>query len=287
MPTLHELVAAGRRRLYEAGIPQAEADLDARLMLEHLLQWDSAHFFGHGERLADAELTQRYDACVERRAQREPTAYITGEREFWGLAFEVTPAVLIPRPETELIVEIALALWPDPNAPLRIADVCTGSGCLAVAIAVERSAAQVVATDISLDALDVAAGNAARHAVRQRVTFWHADVLTGIDGPFDLIVSNPPYVPMRDEAAMPPEVVRHEPRLALFAGTDGLDVIRALLPQAAARLRPGGSLACEFGYGQQDAVRGLIIATPGLHLDEIRNDLQGIPRTALARKRDV
>lgn len=286
MPTLHELVAAGRRRLYEAGIPQAEADLDARVMLEHLLQWDSAHFFGHGERLADAELTQRYDAFVERRTQREPTAYITGEREFWGLAFEVTPAVLIPRPETELVVEIALALWPDPNAPVRIADVCTGSGCLAVAIAVERSAAQVVATDISLDALDVAARNAARHAVERRVTFRHADVLAGIDGPFDLIVSNPPYVPNGDEATMQPEVVRHEPRLALFAGTDGLDVIRLLLPHAAARLRPGGSLAFEFGYGQQDAVRGLISATPGLHVDEIRNDLQGIPRTALARRRD-
>lgn len=287
MPTLHELVAAGRRRLYDAGIPQAEADLDARLMLEHLLQWDAAHFFGHGEQLADAELTQRYDACIERRARREPTAYVTGEREFWGLAFEVTPAVLIPRPETELIIEIALALWPDVGAPLRVADVCTGSGCLAVAIAVERPAAQVVASDVSPGALDVAARNAARHAVQPRVTFRHADVLAGIDGPFDLIVSNPPYVPTGDEPAMQPEVVRHEPRIALFAGTDGLDVIRVLLPQAAARLRPGGSLAFEFGYGQQDAVRGLISATPGLYVDEIRNDLQGIPRTALARRRGV
>lgn len=285
MSTLHELVAHGRHRLYDAGIPQAEADLDARIMLEHLLQWDAARFFAHGEQPAGPDLVGRYGECINRRARREPTAYIIGEREFWGLAFEVTPAVLIPRPETELIVEIAMERCPDPSAPLAIADACTGSGCLAVALALERPAARVVATDVSQAALDVAARNAARHQVLSRVTFARTNILTGVDGPFDLIVSNPPYVPVTDVSSLQPEVVEHEPHVALFAGGDGLDVIRPLVVQAAGRLQPGGLLLFEFGYGQAEAIRKLLADSPGLTLVEIRNDLQGIPRTAVARKR--
>lgn len=282
MPTLHELVADGRRRLYDAGIPQIDADLDARVMLERLLQWDAARFFAHGDQPADPDLLRRYDDCIARRARREPTAYITGEREFWGLPFEVTPAVLIPRPETELIVEIALERCPDPSAPLAIADVCTGSGCLAVALAVERPGARIVATDVSRDALEVATRNAARHTVLSRVRFEHADVLAAIDGPFDLIVSNPPYVPANDVSRLPPEVVEHEPHVALFAGADGLDVIRPVVAQAAERLNAGGLLVFEFGFGQADAIRRLLADTAGLTLVDIRNDLQGIPRTAVA-----
>jgi release factor glutamine methyltransferase len=284
VPTLHELVAAGRRRLYDAGISQDEADLDARIMLEHLLQWDAARFFAHGEQPADSDLVRRYDDCIARRARREPTSYITGEREFWGLSFEVTPAVLIPRPETELIVDIALERCPEPLGALAIADACTGSGCLAIALALERPAARIVATDVSREALDVAARNAARHQVLSRVRLEHSDVLTGIDGPFDLIVSNPPYVPKGDAASLQPEVVQHEPHVALFAGEDGLEVIRPLIAQAAERLRPGGLLVFEFGYGQAEAITTLVAAEAGLTLVEIRSDFRGIPRTAIARR---
>lgn len=284
MPTLHELVADGRRRLHDAGIPQTEADLDARILLESLLGWDAARFFAHGDQPAGTDLLQRYDACIQRRSRREPTAYITGEREFWGLTFEVTPAVLIPRPETELIVEIALEQCPVTMAPLAIADACTGSGCLAVALALERPAARVVATDVSSEALEVAARNAARHQISSRVQFVHANLLVDVHGPFDLIVSNPPYVSTNDTPTLQPEVREHEPHVALFAGLDGLDVIRPLVIQAAERLERGGVLVFEFGYGQADAVERLLADTPGLEQVDIRSDLQGIPRTAVARR---
>lgn len=266
------------------GIPQAEADLDARVMLEHLLKWDAARFFAHGEQSADPDLVRRYDDCMARRARREPTAYITGQREFWGLPFEVTPAVLIPRPETELIIEIVLERFPVETTPLEIADACTGSGCLAVSLALERPAARIVATDVSRDALEVAARNAARHSVLSRVRFEHANVLTDIDGPFDLIVSNPPYVPANDASTLQPEVVEHEPHVALFAGAEGLDVIRPLVAQAADRLKTDGLLVFEFGYGQADTIRRALADTSDLTLVEMRSDLQGIPRTAVARR---
>ncbi|MBM3772724.1 MAG: peptide chain release factor N(5)-glutamine methyltransferase [Acidimicrobiia bacterium] len=284
MPTLHELVANSRRRLYDAGIPQAEADLDARLILEHLVHWDTARFFAHGEQQANADVVQRYEACIERRVRREPTAYIIGEREFWGLPFEVTPAVLIPRPETELIVEIALERYPIKTASLEIADACTGSGCLAIALALERPAARIVATDTSRAALEVATRNAARHQVLSRVRFEHADLLAVVPGSFDLIVSNPPYVAANDASTLQPEVLGYEPRMALFAGMDGLDVIRSLVSQAAERLRAGGLLVFEFGYGQTTAIRKLLADTSGLTLVDVRNDLQGVPRTGIARR---
>jgi release factor glutamine methyltransferase len=284
VPTIHELVAAARRRLYDAGIPPAEADLDARLLVEHLLDWDAARYFAHGDAPASDDLVRRFTAFLDRRLQREPVAYIIGTREFWGLPFEVSPAVLIPRPETELIVQTALALWPEREAPLHIADAGTGSGCLAVALAVERPRSNVVATDISPEALDVARRNLARHGVAHRVRLAHADLLTGVDGTFDLIVANPPYVPDGDRQQLQPEVVHFEPHVALFAAGDGLSVIRPLLAQAVERLQPGGILIFEFGYEQANSVDGLVAATPGLSLQEIRCDLQGIPRTAVAQR---
>ena len=195
----------------------------------------------------------------------------------------MTPAVLIPRPETELLVELALAACPE-NLPLGLADVCTGSGCVSVAIAHERPAVTIVATDISTDALDVARRNAERHRVAARIDWRRADLFDADGGPFDLVVANPPYVAERDRPTLQPEVRDHEPALALFAGEDGLDVIRRLLPESVPRLRAGGTLLFEFGFGQGDAVAQLISATRGLTMSDLRHDLQGIPRVAIAKR---
>jgi len=229
------------------------------------------------------EFAVRFDALVARRAAREPFAYIVKNEEFWGLAFETTPAVLIPRPETELLVELAIGRCP-AAARLRIADVCTGTGCVAIAIAHDRPHVSLLAIDISDAALAVARRNAGRHGVSSRVDFWKGDLLDAVDGPFDLIVANPPYVAERDRATLQPEVVDHEPAIALFAGDDGLDAIRRLLPQAVARLKNGGALLFEFGFGQDEAVERLISSTPGLRMIELRRDLAGIPRVAIAAR---
>lgn len=213
-------------------------------------------------------------------------AYLYGGKEFYGRMFEVTSAVLIPRPETELIVEAALQRFPDDRAVLNVADIGTGSGCLAVTLAKERPAARVLATDISKAGLLVAQQNANRYGVEDRIVFSHGDLLAegsqATSNRFDLIVSNPPYVPDGDRATLQPEVRDYEPAEALFAGPDGLDVIRRIIPAASARLKTGGSLIFEIGVGQDAAVGELISAAPGLRMVGLRNDLQGIPRTVIA-----
>jgi release factor glutamine methyltransferase len=215
-------------------------------------------------------------------------AYLYGGQEFYGRMFEVTSAVLIPRPETELIVEVALQRFPDDRAPLQIADIGTGSGCLAVTLAKERPAARVLATDISAAGFLVAQQNASRYNVDDRIVFAFGDLFADASrttfDTFDLIVSNPPYVPDGDRARLQPGVRDYEPPEALFAGPDGMDVIRRLIPAAAARLKRGGSLIFEIGVGQDAAVAQLISATPGLRMAGVRNDLQGIPRTVVAER---
>jgi release factor glutamine methyltransferase len=285
--SIHTRVSAARRRLRDAGIPPDEADLDARLLAEHLLGWDTARFFSAGGEPEPAGFAERYEALVVRRAAREPIAYITGRQEFWDLSFEVSPAVLIPRPESELIVEVALEILSRSardGLRERIADACTGSGCLAVALARERPSAEIVATDLSQPALEIARRNARRHDVDRQIHLLAADILGGVEGPFDLIVSNPPYVPERERASLQPEVRDYEPPVALFAGADGLDVIRRLLDAATSRLERGGALVFELGFGQARAVEQLIAAVEGLVFVEVRPDLQGIPRTAVARR---
>jgi release factor glutamine methyltransferase len=283
MITIHARVAKGRERLRHAGIGPEEADLDARLLAQKLLGWDAARFFTSANEPEPDDFAALYERLVARREGREPLAYITGRQEFWGLEFEVSPAVLIPRPETELIVEVALARFPDRHASLEVADVCTGSGCLAVALAHERPGARVVAADVSADALRTARRNADRHGVADRVELVQADVFDGTeDAGADLIVSNPPYVPEGDRVTLQPEVRDHEPPIALFAGEDGLAVIRRLVEQSTGRLKTGGLLIFEFGLGQADAVRALISQRPGLTMLDVKQDLQGIPRTAVA-----
>jgi release factor glutamine methyltransferase len=272
-------VLAARARLQRAGLTPDEAALDARLLAQHVLGWDAARFFTAETDPSPAGFAGAYEALIARRQQREPLAYITGVREFWGLPFEVSPAVLVPRPETELLVEAALERWPRPSSP-RIADVCTGSGCIAIALAHERPAASILATDLSADALAIARRNAVRHQVAARVECFKSDLLEDVPGTFDLIVSNPPYVPEGDRSTLQPEV-SHEPDLALFSGANGLDAIVRLAAQAESRLNPGGLLLFEFGAGQEDPVRKAIAGTSRLHVVELKRDLQGIPRTAI------
>ncbi len=280
--TIHARVVAARERLREAGIPSDEADLDARLLAEHVLGWTTERFFVDANQETPVGFDVRYDALVARRAAREPYAYIVGHEEFWGLDFAVTPAVLIPRPETEIVVEAALALAPNREARLSVCDVGTGSGCIAVSIAHERPNATVTAIDLSPSALAVARRNADRHHVAAQIRFRGGDLFDGVQERFDLVVSNPPYVAERDRPAIQAEVGRYEPAEALFAGDDGLAMIRRLVAKSPSHLISGGHLVFEFGFGQADAVEALIASAPVLKLVELRRDLQGIPRVAVA-----
>ena len=284
-PALHQLVIAARERFVRAGIPPDQAAIDAEVLARHVLGWDRATYLTRrGEPLA-ADFAGRLDRLVSRRELREPVAYITGAREFWGREFVVTSAVLIPRPETEFIVEHALRRLPDRARGWHVADVGTGSGCLAVTLAAELPCAVVVATDSSADALAIAARNAVRHGVADRVRLAHDSLLDHQPGPFDLIVANLPYIPRSVEGSLMTDVRAFEPAGALYgSGEDGLDEIRALVAQAGARLSAEGTLLLEFGSGQGDAIAALIAARPDLILLDILRDLQGHQRTAAIRR---
>jgi release factor glutamine methyltransferase len=283
--TVHERVAAARRRLEGAGIGAAEAAASARVLAEHVLGWDAVRYLTSGSDPEAPGFAERYGAAIARRAAREPSAYIIGRQEFWSLPFEVTPAVLIPRPETELIVEAMIEVFgADRTATLAIVDACTGCGNLAVALAHEFPNASIVATDISAEALVVAERNAVRLEVAGRVRFVRTGVLEDVPGPFDAIVANPPYVRQKDGPALQPEVRDHEPDVALYGGGSGIEVIATLVDQAASRLRPGGYLMFEFGFGQEMAVEAVLRDTPALTLMEFRRDLQGLARTAVAMR---
>jgi release factor glutamine methyltransferase len=278
--TLHEHTTRARARLVAAGIEPAEAEMDAELLACRALGWDRTRLITSWRDEGSISFAAAYDALVDRRARREPISQIVGEREFWNLPFIVTPDVLTPRPETEGIIEAAKEHCRDPR---MIVDVGTGSGCLAITLAVEFPLAHVTAIDVSAAALAIARRNAERHRVASRVAILHASMLQ--DAPdADLIVSNPPYVPDGYRAALPPEVRDHEPPEALFAGPDGLDRIRELVAAAPARLHSGGWLLFECGVGQDAAIRDMMTRTPALRLVGIRPDLAGIPRTIIAQR---
>lgn len=265
------------------GLPAAR--LDAELLLGHVLGMERLELYLNWDRpLAEAE-KDNYRALMRRRADRVPVAYLTGRKEFFSLALEVGPGVLIPRPETEELVEAVLELLPE-DEPLRLADVGTGSGAIALALAVHRPQARILATDISPTALERARANAGRLGLDDRIKFHQTSLLEGLDGPFDAVVSNPPYIAESERAGLMPDVAEHEPPEALFAGPRGLDVIEALMPAAAARLAPGGLLALEIGAEQGPALRALLEAGAELHRVEIRPDTAGRDRIALARRRD-
>ena len=253
--------------------------IDARALLRAAMGVSDTHLVAHpGQALTDLQ-RERYLAWVERRRAGEPVAYLTGEREFYSLAFKVTPAVLIPRPETELLVEAALECVP-ALAPFRVLDLGTGSGCVAIAIAKHRVRARVTATEVSRDALAVARENAARHGCG--IEFLESDWFDALAGRrFDLVVSNPPYVAERDPHLSEGDS-RFEPRTALVAGVDGLSCIRLIIARARAQLEPGGGLLFEHGYDQATRCRALLAQAGYLEV-ATRHDLAGVGRVSGGR----
>ena len=274
--------AAGAESLRAAGV--SDPRLEAGSLLGHVLLRDRTYLITHGNDLVAGEQLDRFRSLIARRAAREPLQYIVGYQEFFKLSFEVTPDVLIPRPETELIVEAALELA-DREQSFSILDVGTGSGCIVISLLHELPNADGTATDISPRALEVARRNAQQHHVSDRLTFVETDSLSPLgQWAFSLIVSNPPYVPARDIATLQREVRDYEPLTALVSGADGLDHIRALLCETPHLLDHNGYFIFEIGFGQRDAVDKLVDRAVW-HLIEVREDLQGIPRTVILQKR--
>lgn len=253
--------------------------LDAEILARHVLGWSRETWISRSRETPPEDFVERFDALLARRARREPIAYIIGTKEFWGLDFEVTPAVLIPRPCTETLVEQALALIDaasSRSSPFRVADVGTGSGSVAIALAVSRPGIEVTATDISTGALDVARRNAARHGVADRVRFIHGSLLEGVPE-VDLVVSNPPYISLRNKLQVMPDVWAYEPSTALFGGDDGLEITRELLAQVAAR-HPVPPLMFEFGASEESVRRA--VEDAGLRLVGAPRDLAGLAGVA-------
>ena len=278
--TVREALALAVPGLSSAGVDTAQ--LDAELLLAHACGWTRTQLFAAAGDVMAPGVANRFAELLVRRNNREPLAYIVGRQEFWSLDFAVGPAVLIPRPETERLVEVALDILRSRARP-RVADVGTGSGCIAIALAHERPDLTVWASEISADARVLARSNAARLGVDQRIQFVSGDLLAPLAGaaPFDLICSNPPYVPLADAPTLQPEL-RCEPTTALFGGADGLGVIRRLLAESPALLARDGLLLMEVGFGQATAVRELAKAA-GFAGIEIIDDYAGVPRVLQAR----
>ena len=283
------------RNLLAAGAHAGRARRDAETLLLHALrqqapQANLAWLIAHDGEMLAAEAATQFRALIERRLAGEPIQYITGEAEFYGLPFQVNRDVLIPRPETELVVEKVIALarrhgQSSAATEARIVDVGTGSGAIAVALAHALPRAHITAVDLSAAALGVAKANAERHGVGNRIRFVAGDLLAPAAAEqFDFVVSNPPYVPEGDRATLDAEVRDYEPAQALFAGQDGLAVYRRLLPQAFNALAPGGWVLLEIGYGQQEPI-GALLAGEGFAGIVFSRDLQGIARVAMAARR--
>ena len=267
---------------------------DAALLLMHALQIERPTLIAHPERKLDRDAQASYQRLIERRLTFEPIQYILGTQEFYGLTLRVTPAVLIPRPETELLVEAVLGALKRSDHS-RILDIGTGSGAIAIALAHHLPNAKLTAVDLSPAALSLAHENATKHHLQHRIRFIESDLLSALPAniplgseatrsvqnatKWDVIVSNPPYIP--DSELLHPQVQAHEPHTALFAGPSGLDIYRRLIPQAYAHLKPNGLLALEIGHGQRDAIAELLALWNDV---QFLNDLQEIPRVALARK---
>jgi release factor glutamine methyltransferase len=290
----------GIGQLRDAHVPSFT--LAAELLLLHALGRDRTWLYAHPEELVPDANAERFQALIARRAAGEPTQYLTGKQEFWGLEFEVTPDVLIPRPETEHVIEVALdrlalrevrAGRPQTTSGegFLIADIGTGSGCLAIALAKELRGAMVYATDISPSALVVARRNAVRLAVAERIQFVECHLLEGLESSvtshqlarMDLIVSNPPYIGRRETETLPIEVRRHEPEGALYGGAEGYELYASLISQAVENLKPGGILVLELGHNSLLAVRPLLHAPTWASVG-VTNDLAGIPRVIAAIK---
>ena len=281
--TLRQAVCAARDRLAAVDGLAATASQDAELLLLHALSLPRTTIYAYPARLLNQQEQAAYAAAINRRLRFEPVQYITGRQEFYGLPLSVSSAVLIPRPETELLVEAVLDRLPQ-DQPLRLADVGTGSGAIAIAVAARLPRATVTAIDLSPEALALAVRNAEALQVADRITFLKGDLLEALPPgtpAFDAILSNPPYIPETDRPSLHPQVREWEPAGALFAGAEGLEIYRRLIPQAWQQLAPAGLLALEFGAGQHHALRQLLRDWKAVQL---LDDLQRIPRVALARR---
>ncbi len=275
---LHEAVAT----LSASPHPEA-ARRDAEFLLMYTLGCERVYLLTHPQDELPNSTAEAYRQVVRRRTAGEPIQYIAGQQEFYGLPFIVRPGVLIPRPETEHLIEVALAAAKEYAAP-RILDIGSGSGAIAVTLAYHLPSATVTATDISPVALEISRENAEKNAVAERIRFLPTDLMAGLEEElFDIIVSNPPYVPLADRETLSPEVREYEPELALFAGPGGMDIYRRLIPAAYRGLASPGWLFLEIGFGQSESVRDLLEES-GFEMIVFHPDLQGIPRVAQARK---
>ncbi len=281
MNDIAAIIAAAAAELENAGIPDARRE--AASLFEYTLGRDRAFIIAHPEYVPNENEMQRFSTFVERRMNREPFHYITGTKEFYGLQFEVSPAVLIPRPETEMLVERGIEFLKARPEP-RICEVGVGSGCITIALLKYLPSASAVGLELSDAAIEVARKNAVRHKVDGRFEIRRSDVFDGLIGgeQFDLIVSNPPYIPANDITGLQLEVRDHEPANALTDGGDGLSIIRRILEEAAGLLRSGGHVLIEIGAGQKEKVAEIAAAGPWASF-RFENDLQGISRVLIAR----
>jgi release factor glutamine methyltransferase len=278
--TIREVLRWTGRDFAERGVDAPR--LDAELLVAHALRMDRVGLYLDMERPLSADELARVRALVQRRRQREPVAYILGTREFFGRAFEVGPAVLVPRPDTETLVERALEVL--PKGPARILDLCTGSGIIAISLAASRPDVDVDATDVSKEALEVAGRNAERHAVGDRIAWHLGDLFAAVPAGrlYDLVTANPPYISEGELPTLAPEVARWEPRLALAAGVEGLDVLERIAAGVPEVLRPGGAVLVEVGLGQASSVCQALEAA-GLHAVRAHRDLGGVERVVEGR----
>jgi release factor glutamine methyltransferase len=292
MPDVRTALKQGLAQLREAHVPSFT--LAAELLLLHVLGRDRTWLYAHPEEQVSSVDTERYFVLIARRANGEPTQHLTGKQEFWGLEFEVTPDVLIPRPETEHVIEVALDRLAVrelragrkqtlTGEGLQIADIGTGSGCIAIALAKELPGVTIYATDISFTALAVAQRNAKRHNLAEMVRFLEGNLLDGIPPLLDLIVSNPPYVGRREAETLMREVRDHEPEIALYGGEEGYELYADLITPAVAHLKPGGILVLELGHNSLPAVQPLLDAPSWTNVG-VTNDLAGIPRVIAAER---
>ncbi len=273
--TVAEALAGAVLRLEAAGV--REPRLEARLLLNHATALPLEHMVAHPDQALGEAARVRYARLVERRAGRQPLAHITGRREFWSLAFKVTPDTLAPRPESETLVEAALGLVSDRKAPLRVLDLGTGTGCILLALLSELPKAEGVGVDLSEPAARVARENAIALGLADRARFLVGNWATALGACFELVVANPPYVPVEEIDRLEPEVADFEPRLALAGGPDGMAGYRALAPRLPALLAPGGRALLEIGQGQGDSVGDIMVAA-GLSVSDRRADLAGVER---------
>src|SRR5262245_26360276 len=258
--------------------------LNAELLLMFVLGRERAYLYAHPEYQLTGEEQSRYDEVIQERARGCPTQYITGHQEFWGLDLLVSPAVLMPRPETEHVVETVLELIKQmaPEEKLRLVDVGTGSGCIALALARELPRVDIHACDVSEEALEMARANAARLGLDQRINFRKSDLLSAYGGErFNFVVSNPPYAGESEADKVQKQVRDFEPKIAVFSGEEGLDIYRRLIPQAKETLNPGGWFVCEIGFSAEEKVKELLAPWSEI---QVTRDLQGIPRVIAARK---